>query len=111
MARIATARARRRERRDSASHQEGEFFWHRHHEDEFRVDLEGCDFVTLGSGDLFVVPEDLRHQPVAHEPPMRSSSSVETKRYGDAGRTDHRGSGTGDQRRCNARHGCGLRAP
>src|SRR4029453_5655970 len=69
MARIVTARARRHERRDTASHQEGEFSWHRHHEDEFRVDLEGCDSVTLGSGDLFVVPKDLRHQPVAHAPP------------------------------------------
>ena len=76
MARIATARARRRERRGAASRPEGEFPWLRHQEDEFRVDLKGSRPGSLGSGDLFVVPKDLRHRPVAHAPPMRSSSSV-----------------------------------
>ncbi|MBZ0090024.1 MAG: cupin domain-containing protein [Thermoanaerobaculia bacterium] len=52
---------------------EGEFFWHRHDEtDDFFLVLEGRltlrlrdGDVTLGPGELFVVPQGVEHCPVA----------------------------------------------
>ncbi len=53
---------------------EGEFVWHAHDDtDEFfqvmsgelLIDLEDRDPVTLGAGDVFVVPAGLRHRPRA----------------------------------------------
>jgi hypothetical protein len=85
MARIATAQARRRERRGVASRPEGEFPWLRHQQDEFRVDLEGSRPGSLGSGDLFVVPKDLGHRPVAHARPCAPPRASETKRTGMRG--------------------------
>ena len=54
----------------------GEFVWHRHDDtDDFFLVLKGRltirlrdrDDVTLGPGDLFVVPVGVEHQPVADE--------------------------------------------
>lgn len=53
----------------------GDFVWHRHeHEDELflvwsgRLEIELRDrTVTLGPGELFVVPRGVEHRPVARE--------------------------------------------
>ena len=54
---------------------QGEFVWHAHEgEDELflvlkgslRIQMEAGD-VTLGTGDIFVVPAGVRHNPVADE--------------------------------------------
>ncbi len=54
---------------------EGEFVWHKHDEtDDFflvlkgRLDIEMRDrTVTLGPGELYVVPRGVEHRPVARE--------------------------------------------
>ena len=55
---------------------DGEFPWHHHEEDElflcwdgtFRIEMEDLDPVTLGPGDVFVVPARVEHRPVANAP-------------------------------------------
>ena len=54
---------------------EGEFTWHKHDDtDDFFLVLEGTlviemrdRSVTLGPGDLFVVPKGVEHRPVARQ--------------------------------------------
>ena len=55
---------------------EGRFVWHEHaNEDEaflvmrgsLRIEYEDRDAVTLGPGDLHVVPAGVRHHPIADE--------------------------------------------
>ncbi len=71
---------------------EGEFPWHHHEEDElflcwdgsFRVEIEGQAPVTLGPGELFVVPRGAEHRPVATEPAHALMfERPETKQYGN----------------------------
>ena len=55
---------------------DGAFDWHRHDEDElflcwegaFRIEMQGAAPVSLGRGDLFVVPAGVEHRPVADSP-------------------------------------------
>lgn len=54
---------------------EGEFVWHKHDDtDDFFLVLSGLlnielrdRTVTLGPGEMFVVPRGVEHRPVAHE--------------------------------------------
>ena len=71
---------------------EGEFPWHQHEEDElflcwdgsFRIELEGRDPVTLGPGQLFVVPKGTRHRPVAAQTAHALMiERPETRQYGN----------------------------
>jgi mannose-6-phosphate isomerase-like protein (cupin superfamily) len=55
---------------------EGAFAWHQHTQDElflcwsgcFRLELRDRAAVQLEPGDVFVVPRDVEHRPVADEP-------------------------------------------
>ena len=47
------------------------------------IELEGSDPVTLGTGDLFVVPRGTRHRPVADQPAYALLlEKPQTKQYG-----------------------------
>ena len=45
---------------------QGEFVWHRHAEEDELIELRDGQ-VTLGPGELVVVPKGLEHRPVARE--------------------------------------------
>ena len=71
---------------------QGELVWHAHeHEDELFLVLKGRlriqledDEVSLGPGDLFVIPAGVRHNPVAEEECwLALVEPVETKHTGD----------------------------
>ncbi|HSG48795.1 MAG TPA: cupin domain-containing protein, partial [Longimicrobiales bacterium] len=71
---------------------QGEFVWHAHeHEDELFLILRGSlriqfedGEVTLGPGDVYVVPAGVRHNPVAEEECwLALMEPVQTKHTGD----------------------------
>jgi mannose-6-phosphate isomerase-like protein (cupin superfamily) len=74
---------------------DGEFPWHEHEDDElflcwdgsFRIELMGTagqESITLGAGELFVVPRGVRHRPIAAETAHALMiERPETKQYGD----------------------------
>jgi mannose-6-phosphate isomerase-like protein (cupin superfamily) len=69
----------------------GEFVWHAHDEDELFLVLKGelciqmeSGDVTLGAGDMFVVPAGERHNPVAEDECwLALIEPVTTKHTGD----------------------------
>jgi mannose-6-phosphate isomerase-like protein (cupin superfamily) len=77
---------------------EGQFVWHRHDDTdemflvaagELTIRLRDRDDVTLGAGDLFVVPRGVEHCPVADEVcEVLLLEPVGTVNTGDAPTTD-----------------------
>jgi mannose-6-phosphate isomerase-like protein (cupin superfamily) len=80
---------------------QGEFVWHRHDDTDelflvtaglLRIRIEGAEDVTLGPGELFVVPRGVRHCPVADEEtrvvllePRETLNTGDAARAGTAG--------------------------
>lgn len=71
---------------------EGQFPWHQHEDDElflcwdgsFRIEMAEREAITLGVGELFVVPRGTRHRPVADQAAHALMiERPETMQYGD----------------------------
>jgi len=54
----------------------GDFVWHAHEQEDemflvlkgtLVIEIEDQEAVTLGAGDMYVVPKGVRHRPIAHE--------------------------------------------